>query len=337
MKKFLIATLLSSSFAFCQDVKSPAQIQSELDQAQRDFEIAKSMFRPWYTGPLFATPAENVSPGHLEVQPYFFYINTFAEYDNHRCSVSVTETNTIQILSLFETGITKWLDVAVIPKGTWNWRDYQHAGAFNDLTGIVGFQIYRETPYIPSIRFTVGELFPNGKFERLDLNKEGIDAGGAGAYQTIFTLILGKVFWQIPIHPIRVRMVSAYQFPNHRVHVKSFNAYGGGLGTTGSVSVGHNLSFDLGFEFSISQKWVLATDLVYTYTGQSKFRGFPGINPMGGPASVGAPSSDQLSLAPAIEYNVSENGGFIGGFWFTMTGRNSGKFASLILSFTWMF
>jgi hypothetical protein len=41
-----------------------------------------------------------------------------------------------------------------------------------------------------------------------------------------------------------------------------------------------------------------------------------------------APSNEQWSVAPAIEYNWSKNVGLIVGSWFSFAGRNSVRFIS---------
>ena len=77
-------------------------------------------------------------------------------------------------------------------------------------------------------------------------------------------------------------------------------------------------SADFGYEFSFSQSWAAALDVVYTYTQKTNFTGRAGTSATGAPNVVGGPFSDQLSLAPAIEYNVNSNIGFIGGVWFSV-------------------
>ncbi len=78
-------------------------------------------------------------------------------------------------------------------------------------------------------------------------------------------------------------------------------------------------------------------DIVYTATERTKFAGNPGFTAAGTPATVGSGYSDNLSLAPAIEYNWSESAGFIGGVWFSVYGRNSLNFAQAVLSVTFSF
>ncbi len=84
-------------------------------------------------------------------------------------------------------------------------------------------------------------------------------------------------------------------------------------------------------------EWFALNNRDGTYANKSTFRGRPGESAPGVPAVNGIPSSDQLSIAPAIEYNINDVSGFIGGGWFAVTGRNSPNFASVIISYTIMF
>lgn len=318
-------------------VKTPEQIEQEIQQAQHDFDVAKEMFIPWYTGPLITGSANNVPQGKVNLQPYLYFTVNYAEFNSHHKSVSTPKTYIINPLLVAQVGITKWMDFTVIPQGFFRWEKGHFADNFGDLPIQFGFQLATETPYVPSIRLIIGEQFPTGKYQHLNPNKLGLDATGEGAYQTIVGLNVSKVFWWLPLHPVAVRFASTYNIPDNRVNVHGFNAFGGAHHTDGKIKVGNTLNLDLGVEVSLTQKWVFATDVAYTYSNKSTFTGKPGELEPGVPAANGVPSSEQLSLAPAIEYNINDVSGFIGGVWFSVTGRNSANFASLVLSYTVMF
>jgi hypothetical protein len=78
-------------------------------------------------------------------------------------------------------------------------------------------------------------------------------------------------------------------------------------------------------------------DIAYTYSAKTTFTGSPGTTALGTPASVGGPFNEQLSLAPALEYNPNGNLGFIAGCWFSVWGKNSLDFVSGVASVTWTF
>ncbi|MBS0629148.1 MAG: hypothetical protein JSS30_02855 [Verrucomicrobia bacterium] len=337
MRKFLPLLLVSLIVAEAQEptepIKTPEQIQAELDQAERDFEKAKKMFNPWYTGPLITGSANNVPPWKWNIQVYWYNTIQYAQFNKNWKSKSVPNVYTINPLILVQRGLSDWLDFTIIGQWFARWRKDKYARHFGDTSINFGFQLVKQTAYRPSVRFVLGQVFPTGKFRHLNPNKFGIDDTGAGAFQTSVGLNFNKIFWKIKLHPISVRLATSYVFPDAKVKVRDFNAYGGTLGTRGRVSVGPSLNVDLGIEVSLTQKWVFANDIAYSHSWKSSFSGFPGF----APAVNGAPSSDQLSLAPAIEYNLSSDAGFIGGVWFTVAGRNSSNFVSIVLSYTQLF
>ncbi len=317
--------------------KSPEQINQEINQAQSDFEIAQKMFIPWYTGPLITGSASNCPPKKLNFQPYLYLTVNYDSYDGQRHTVKTPNAYFISPAMVLQTGITDWLDVTVVPQAFFRWEKNEYGGNFADLPLQFGFQLYKETPYIPNIRVIVGELFPTGKYQDLNPERLGLDATGAGAFQTTVGFIVSKVFWWFKLHPTAIRFAANCNLPNNDVTVHDYNAYGGGIGTKGEVNVGNSYNLDLGIEVSLTQKWVIATDVAYTWSSKSLFSGTPGVTSSGGIPDNGAPSSDQLSLAPAIEYNIDDSSGFIGGVWFSVTGRHSAEFVSLVLSYTKLF
>ena len=169
-------------------------------------------------------------------------------------------------------------------------------------------------------------------------SKLGTDATGSGAYGTGFSLNFQKNFNSIfrrdldptKYHPFLFRWSFAYTI-NSRTKVKGVNAYGGASGTDGTVKVGNNFTSIFAWEFSLTKRWVFATDWQYTATAPSKFSG----NNIG--AVVGTPGNQNWSVAPAIEYNLNGKFGALGGAWFSLTGRNSSAFVAWLVSFTWLF
>jgi hypothetical protein len=344
IKKFFTSLLLFSAVAYAENpeenrryYKSPEEIEEELHHAQRDFEIAQQMFIPWYTGPLITGSANNVPKGHTNVQGYFYTTVNYAQFNSHRKSVNTPNTLILNPLLVLQRGLTDWLDITVIPQATFKWQKSHYGAGFGDLAVQLGFQIQKEKPYRPSVRFVLGETFPTGRYQRLSPSKAGLDSSGGGAYVTSVGVNVSKTLWWFLLHPMVWRFAGNYNIANADVDVHGFNTYGGGFGTKGDVDVGNTLNADLGWEISLTERWVFATDLAYTYSNKSTFGGKAGTTAEGMIASNGAPSSDQLSLAPAIEYNVSDSAGFIGGIWFSVTGRNSANFVSLVLSYTKMF
>jgi len=332
-----ICCCLAAAICFARGTASPEERQIAINEKHDLFHKAQKRFIPWYTGPLITGSSVDVPTGKINIQPYLFVTSNFGEYNSNRKAVNVEDRHVVNPLFIFQYGVCSWLDVTVAPQGVFQWRGSESGYSFGDTALTFGLQLRDETLYAPSIRLFLGETFPTGKYEGLSVNKGGLDSAGAGAYSTTIGLNLGKILYWLREHPMRLRFSASYVMPNDDVRVKGFNAYGGGFGTDGKIDKGDTLNIDFGYELSITQRWVLACDVAYTYSNANHFSGTSGTKADGTPATHSQVSSDQLSLAPAIEYNVSDKGGFIGGVWFTVAGRNASQFASAVLSYTYLF
>jgi len=333
----LIVGFTCHAFGHAPPPKNPPPISTvdrQVAKTQADFEAAKKMFNPYYAGPLLTPSANNVPPGHFNVQPYLFFISNFAQFNGNRHSVNITDLWQIKAALILQAGLTDLLDISVIPQGLHNMQGSKSATNFGDTQVVFGLQMMKEQPYRPAVRFTIGEVFPTGKYNKLTSGKAGVQATGAGSYATTVSLNFSKVIWWLSTHPIATRASFNYTVPT-MVHVQGFNAYGGGFNTRGKIHPGNTIAIDTSIEFSFTLNWVLAVDLAYTYQNHSTFSGHKGRTAAGATASVGAPSNDSLSCAPAIEYNPTPHMGFLFGGWFTITGRNSPDFAGAILTMTY--
>lgn len=317
--------------------KTPEEIQEELKSAQDKYEHALKLFNPWYTGPLITPSATMVPPGYFVWQPYIYFTDTYANYDARRHVVDRPNLFSLKVQPvILQIGVTPSVDTTVIMSGVANWSKGKSGGGFNDIVTSVGFLIQEQSLYVPKFKFSISQSFPTGKYQHLSKDGLALDATGAGAWQTTFTFAAGKVLFWNTLHPLNTRFAISGTFSTS-VHVRSFNAYGGGFKTNGSVHPGPAYSADLGLELSITQPWAIALDIVYNWSNKITFHGKPGFNADGTPASVGGPYSDQLSLAPAIEYNFNENMGILWGVWFTVWGRSAPDFVSGIFSWYWYF
>lgn len=316
---------------------SPEELQEQLTDAQAQFDNALELFDPWYTGPLLTASASLMPLGSAMMQPYLFFTDYYGSYNEDRKEVSTP--NKFQLLSnplLIQWGVSPSVDATLVTSVVGNWQEGSSGGGFGDLTTQMGFLIMLEGLYYPKAKFSISETFPTGNYKNLDSNGLGLDATGSGTYATTFSIAIGKLFLWNTTHPLNTRAVVTYTI-NTPVEVTNFNAYGGGYGTHGTVLPGGVFQSDFGVEWSISQRWVLALDVVYTFQNKTDFHGFPGYTSSGDLASVGGGYSDKLSLAPAVEYNFSGQMGLIGGAWFSVYGRNSSSFVSGILSWFWQF
>jgi hypothetical protein len=318
------------------DLPPPEMIEEELTEAQQRFDEAKRMFNPWYSGPLITGSAHVLPMGKYNQQPYLYVADLYGSYDRNRDVQSSPDEVQINALYLAQTGIAPKVDFTLALQGFYNRRQSEGGGGFGDIGTTFGIAILEETPWIPAMKIGIGETFPTGVYNDLNPTKNGIDATGAGSYVTTFTLNMSKVVWWFLLHPMSFRLSFNYKIPTN-VTVKNFNAYGGGFNTRGKISPGQSFIGDFAFEYSFTKFWVFALDLSYVYTFDTSFSGTKGTDSNGLPASIGSPSGDQLSLAPAIEYNPFANIGILGGAWFTVYGRNSSAFATGIISYYHVF
>jgi len=301
-------------------------------------ETHKKAYDPWYTGPLLAASANNIEKGKFNIQPYLFFRNTHGVYNKKWGHHTTPDTFTFTTEALFQMGFTSWLDLTIGARSMYKKREGLDSFDIGDTSASFGFQIIREKDFTiqPSIRFKAAIFFPTGKYNNLNPRKQGIESSGSGAYEGVFSLNFSKVVYWFENHPIAWRLNPSYTISSN-VSVKNFNTYGGGYNTRGIVSPGNLLSLDLSFEYSFTQRWVFAMDFAYIETTKTKFRGTPGTTPEGGVANNTQPSTWRLSLAPALEYNFSKNLGVLGGFHFSVAGKNSTEYLAGIISATYTF
>lgn len=330
-KKFCVFFLSALSLFAASPQVPPEVVEEQLEDAEAQFQRAKKMFNPWYTGPLLAPSANIVPPGSFNIQPYLFITNNYARFNEHAHAKDIPNLHQLNPVCIFQFGILPWMNGIVTFQGLKNKQQGHSDMNWGDSSFSLGFSLLKESAYAPALLFSIKQSFPTGKYQHLNSHKHGVDATGSGAYQTTLGFNISKVVWWLVTHPIAIRLAQSWGLPA-MVHVKGLNAYGGDRTTHGKVRLGHSYSADLGLELSLTQRWVIATDVVYNYAQKVSFSGHRGKD-----AVVGGPFSDQLSLAPAIEYNVNENLGFLGGVWFTVWGRNSSDFLSGIVSFTYSF
>ncbi len=317
-------------------VKSAEEIHAELKADQEKFDRALKLFNPWYTGPLVTPSATMMPPGDVNFQPYLNVQTNYAQFNEDRHSVTTPNLVQLQSQNVLQTGLTDWMDALLFLQGQESWLLDKNGGGYGDTQFGLGWQILAQGLYIPKIKVTIKETFPTGRYKRLSPTGLGLDGVGAGTYATQFCLAFGKLLFWATEHPVNTRLFLGYTVGT-TVHVADTNFYGGVPGTLGKVRPGNQFAADLGIEWSASQAWVLAMDIVYSCADRTTFYGNPGVTAAGLPAVVGFGSSDNLSLAPAFEYNWNSNIGIVCGVQFSVYGRNSANFATGQFSVCWNF
>lgn len=287
---------------------------------------------PWLTGPLL-TPSGHVVPnGHFNYEPYFYVTTNFGAFNNHwRPKTGKSVYNLISQTSI-QIGMPWNMDFQFVPQFSWNHTHGASSWALNDMNFGFDYQFLADDQvhWWPAIKLQLRANFPMGKYQKLNPNKMGMDIGGAGSWAPGLGLVFSRLFWFGGNQFLALRGNVEYTFETP-VHVKNYNAYGGGHHTRGKVFPGQNLQCLIGMEYTWTQNWAVALDIDYTHVNKTRFKGHKGKT-KGVPNVVTSPSSEQFSLAPAFEYNFTYNVGLIAGTWFTVAGRNAIEFASGIIA-----
>jgi hypothetical protein len=330
MNKGLIPILLLFSLAGC---------PSSLQAGEGTAEVPAGSLTPWLTGPLIALSGEVVQGGHYDIQPFFHFNTVTGIYDRHWHNASSPNffnfTLNVQII----VGMTKWMDFQISPQGLYNSTQGQSSTLFGDFPFTLDFQLLATDKFkwFPGIKLELTETFPTGKYQKLKARKLDTDLSGLGSFATSANLVFYKVYHLARVHYLSMTASFGYTY-YAPVHVRGFNAYGGGSGCAGKVYPGNSYSGIVSFEFTLNKNWVLAIDHVYTHSDKERFRGTPGIgSSLSVPGAVSPHSSENLSFAPAIEYNFNEHWGIIAGTWVSAIGRNSFVFRNAIFSFEYQY
>ena len=293
---------------------------------------------PWYTGPLIAGSATNLKQKMTNIQYYQHIMNTYGMYHQTYAHSSRPDVLNFHEEFFIQYGILNDLNIS----GDFNFT-YTHEGKENnfhmaDTMMKLYFQLLRgkQNSVIPYINFTYCLVLPTGKYKNLNPEKNGIDASGGGSFSSNFGLNFQKLVRWFKNHPISFRLNLDYTY-SPQVSVEGFNSYGGGYNTNREVSPGENYIIVFAFEYSLTQRWVLACDFTQMWNGKTTFTGTNGTNADGTAASNTANKSRRTTIAPAVEYNFSSNLGIIAGPNFSVAENNSVDFTDWLISVTYTF
>jgi hypothetical protein len=96
------------------------------------------------------------------------------------------------------------------------------------------------------------------------------------------------------------------------------SVYGTDEGFRGRARPGNVAVINAAWEYSLTQKWVLALDALYEHDSSTHVSG---VAPT--PLQLNSGPGHTWSLAPAIEYNFNSRVGVIAGAKLTTSGRNA--------------
>lgn len=284
---------------------------------------------PWLTGPLFTPSGEVIGFGHFDIEPYFFLTTRTGRYDKNWHAVSIRKFHQLNAQVTIKAGIHERITFSCLPQYFHNETQKVSTSGFGDLPIGFDIQLLEEKDGRPPVKLIIQETIPIGRYHKLKAVNKGTDAIGLGSFSTQVGLASCKLFHFKDDHYLSTsaNFFVVYFAP---VHVRGINVYGGDDSTNGTVYPGTSFNFYCSAEYTLTENWVLALDVLSYFSLKGHFKGFS-------EKAVSSPSTAQISLAPAIEYNWSKTVGVIAGPWFTVGGKNSTCFYSAVAAVNFYF
>ncbi|MBM3207734.1 MAG: hypothetical protein FJZ57_03905 [Chlamydiae bacterium] len=287
----------------------------------------KNSLEPWFTGPLLAPSGHVVPFGHINVEPYEYYTVIPGKYDSNWKYHSQENYYTAVTQIVLQTGIYKNVGITIIPQLVSNSHKGKRYFGFGDLPVKISVQL-REgkiNSWAPAMRIGAQVNFPVGSYDGLDPNNLATDSLGTGSWLPNIGIVLSAIK-QLgeSIHFLGYRFYSSFTVGT-ATSVNGANVYGGDVNTKGTVFPGNIFQIGASVEANFTKRFGFAMDMVYNHFNKTRFTGktiVPNTQP----------SAELFSIAPALEYNWSENIGIIAGTWFTVMGRNSSSFNSAVIA-----
>jgi hypothetical protein len=278
----------------------------------------------WWTGPLLAPSANTLPKGHILVEPYFYDVTTQGFYDSTGTKRSAPHANSYGSLTYINYGLADKFTVGLIPTFGYNEVSNGPSGSgvgVGDLTVQAQYRLhlFQEKGWIPTISIAVQETLPSGKYDELG-NRPSNGLGG-GAFTTTLALYTQTFFWMPNGRILRMRVNVAPAF-SHSVGVEGVSVYGTDQGFSGLAKPGNSIFVDAAWEYSLTQRWVLALDATYRNQANTHIAGLDKVNPSQ-PIVLNSGSSRAFGFAPAIEYNLNSKIGIIFGTRLFPAARNT--------------
>ncbi|HYL71443.1 MAG TPA: transporter [Candidatus Dormibacteraeota bacterium] len=276
----------------------------------------------WWTGPMLAPSGATLPQGHALIEPYLYDVLSAGHFDESGTRRSGPSEHDLGSLTYVLYGLTDRVTVGMIPRFAYNMpADAPHSAApgIGDLTLQLGYGLtsYQDGRRMPAIAVVLDETLPTGRYDRLGRASDGF---GAGAYTTGLSLYTQDYLWMPNGRILRVRLDLTYSV-SAAVGVHDASVYGTPAGFAGRAYPGDSYSIDAAAEYSMTRNWVVALDVVYLHSDNTRVRG--ALAPLGEPLSADSGSSYQVALAPALEYNFSAKVGALLGVRVFPAGRNA--------------
>lgn len=303
------------------------------------WSVASFSADPWFTGPLLANDGQATPKNHLNIQPYFFYTVNEDQFSHHpRIPTSIAQIN--DTFSMQATlGVTDAADIQVTGTVNHNVKMGQRFNGIADTNFLFGYQLLRQNnnPNRPNIRFTLQETIPTGRYTNLSPTANGTDATGMGTYQTNFGMNLTQINEVTLGHYLQTTLNLNYLYAQ-ATEISGNNAFGGDHFTLGKIKPGNFVSIDFALELTLTQNWVVVFETFCLHRQAVSFQNQqdPAIFLLDESAHIRGNPINEITLAPALEYNFNANFGILGGVWFSVGGKNTPDFFAPALTVTYL-
>lgn len=288
----------------------------------------QSLDDAWWTGPILAASAGTLPQGHFLIEPYLY-------------DVISPRADGFGSLTYINYGVTDRLTVGLIPTFGYNRAD---AGAGSSHIGVGDVSVqaqWRLTQFdpdsgLPTMSINLQESLPTGKFDRLG-DRPG-DGSGSGAYTTTIGWYAQSYFWMPNGRILRTRLDIADAF-SRSVNIEDVSVYGTGAGFRGRAKPGDVQTADLAFEYSVTRNWVLALDLLYRHSANTRISGHSALDPavQRDDIDVDSGSGVSFAIAPAVEYNWNANIGLLLGTRVILGTRTTAATVTPVLALNMVF
>lgn len=289
----------------------------------------QSLDDAWWTGPILAASPGTLPRGHWLIEPYVYDVMAYGHYDSDRTLHSTSASHFFGTQSYVEYGLVDGFTLGLIPRfGLHESSAGQDSSQLEvgdtTLQGAYGLTQFRQGSHIPTTSIVIGETFPTGKYDRLSGPTDG--ALGSGAYSTTLSFYSQMYFWMPTGRILRTRFDVSYQV-SRWASVRDVSVYGTSTGFDGRALPGQSFIADLAFEYSVTQNWVLSSDVNWEHDGNTRLEG--GYGPQAVTSSTPSylvqdtGSDEVVYLAPAIEYNWNARIGLIAGARVAVMGRST--------------
>lgn len=274
--------------------------------------VRQSQDDAWWTGPMLANSAATLPRGHVLIEPYVY-------------DVSSPHADGYGSLTYMLYGLTDRLTLGLVPVLGYNRMDGPGDSSGIGLGDVSVQAQYRLTDVPagssrPTISLQLQETLPSGKYDRL--GRRPGNGLGSGATTTTLQVNTQTYFWLANGRILRMRFNVAQSFST-RAQVEDISVYGTADGFRGHARPGSSFYVNAAWEYSLSQRWVLALDVTYRRSHGARVRGYDLRDDQSHLLHLDGRSSEALGFAPAIEYSWSPRLGVLFGTRVITGGHNT--------------